>query len=579
MTERETHIDYLVKEGKVKSPEELYVDYKRSYLYHQLSRIQSQFDRKEFPQSLAYLVMVVFTYHYMDMVGRRELKEFVTSLTGWDMDKFDSLSGKSLDEKISLAIDIEHTDLPGEEKTEMEKVLGAAWQWLNLGKREEEEFQRIEEKKKNLYNQVDSPPEGERREIIEFLREKQAPRAKLNLMNLGIVPTEQCVNNCRFCVAAWKPSREERGSKRNHEKGLAKIVRQATSFAGRHKLILTVTGGEPFLEMEALEKIIAEADSRVDITTSGVWASSRQKTEEILSRVEEARSLNQNPGFHLSLQLSLDAFHQEVFRDEKGNYYQNVPLERLINIVEVIREKFPHLELVLLTKLSNYPDPLNQLILNLKDRGYVVEMKDRCYNHESQVPLVGEGGVEFRPALVKGYLSISSPGDSREISAMVFYTVVESMGKALALEGFEYPAFRKQVGEMLRGEFGQPLPILGMEVSDDGNVYPGAHSLYTWSIGNVFQEDLEEIYERLRYDPLARAMEEDPGLIVKYALEAEELPLGRESSPLAVVYRCLEKPEVRLFVTKRLLQEMPGYREIAPQLNIPSREQLLRKFK
>lgn len=572
----ETHLDYLVREDGVKPLEELYLDYRRTYLYHRLAWVQKAFDVKKFPQTLAYLVMVIYSYENMDKYGEYgRVKEFLSSQTTWELDKFSELRGKSLRKKISMAISIEYPNLSSERKAEIENMVKAAWQWLHLGKDEGEEFGKIKQRKKELYSLIGSKPDRERREIIEILREKDAPRARLELVNVGIVPTERCVNNCRFCLSAWKPSRRERNL---GEGSFEKIACEAVDFAREKNLILTVTGGEPFLEMEKLEFLIKGAGSRLDITTSGVWASSTRKAEEVLERLEDARRSNSNPEFHLSLQLSLDAFHQEVFLDEQGNYYQNVPMENILRVIETAPRKAPGIELVLLTKLSTYPDPLAQLILRLRGKGYTVELKDRLYDEGFKLPLLGQNGVTFRPALFKAYMEVASSELGVSTSILIFYTAVESMGKALALDSFEYPSFRREAEQLLKGDFDQPLPLVGIEISDDGYVYPGAHSLCTWSAGNLLEEGLDEICEKLSYDPLVRVMDSSPGLIVKLARELEDVQLENESSPLAVLYKLLERPEPRLYITKRLLQELPEYAGLAEELAIPPKDQLLQNL-
>ncbi len=578
--ETETHLEYSLHREKAKTPEELYIDYKNTYIYLILSKIQRKFDEKGFHQMLAYLVMVIFTFDYLDRTGNhRETREFL-KFTGWSLDRYSELSGKNLEDKITLAVNIEYPQLPEDEKSEIIKMVKASWKWLNLDKNETENFEKIIDEKRRLYKLIDTLHDRERLNIIEFLRENMGTETSIELMNIGIVPTELCVNNCRFCVAAWKSKPEERGKSITPE-DFKRIASEVMTFANKENLIVTVTGGEPFLELDRLEDLISRADSRIDITTSGIWASSEEKAYEVLSRIDRARKKNTNKNFHMSLQLSLDAFHQEVFHDERGNYYQNVPVEYLINIINVIHKKIPEIELVLLTKLSVYPDPLVQLILRLGENGYTVRLGEKFYKESIKIPIIEGSDIITKPALLKAYMYLVPRGTTgQEVQPiLIFYTAVESIGKASALEEFEFPGFRREVKQFLEGKFPEPLPLIGIEVSDDGLVYPGAHSLYTWSIGDVLHESLDEIYDRIKYDPLVRALNTSPYLIVKIAFEAEELELERESSPLAAVYKVLERPELRLYITKRLLQELLEYNPFIRKLRIPEKKYLLRDYK
>jgi len=348
------------------------------------------------------------------------------------------------------------------------------------------------------------------------------------------------------------------------------------SFAAEKNLIVTVTGGEPFLRLDRLIYLITNARGRLDITTSCIWAESDEKAEEILRKLDEARK--NNPAVHLSLQLSLDAFHQEVFRDELGKLTQNVPLENVLRVVK-LAEKFPEIEFVLLTKLTSYPDPLIQLLLRLKEEGYSFEIRDKLVSSDVELPVIENGEFKTLPALLKGYLFIKTPEQKELAPIQIFYTVVESMGKALALQEFEFPGFRGDVKELASGDFNKPLPIIGIEVSDDGYVYPGAHALYSWSIGNLLEEDIDAVFRRLCHDPIVKALYTDPKLIVNIVKEVEEVNFEGISSPVAAVFKLLEKPDLRLYITRRLLQEIPEYAEAVQKLKIPSREELLQNYK
>ncbi len=571
----DNYVEYMLEREKVKSLEEIYLDYKKSYLYHILAKIQRIFDEKGFHQGLAYLVMIIYTYEYMDMTGyKEELKDFLR-FTGWDLDRYAELSGKSLEEKINLAVNIDFSQLSSQEREEIKKMVMAAWKLLGLDKTPEEEIDKVVEEKRKQYFLLESLSEKERRKIVEFLAERNIGETQVNLLNIGIVPTELCPNNCRFCVAAWKASTEQRG-KAVSDEDFRRIADQVLSFAAEKNLIVTVTGGEPFLRLDRLIYLITNARGRLDITTSCIWAESDEKAEEILRKLDEARK--NNPGVHLSLQLSLDAFHQEVFRDELGKLTQNVPLENVLRVVK-LAEKFPEIEFVLLTKLTSYPDPLIQLLLRLKEDGYSFEIRDKLVSTDVELPVIENGEFKTLPALLKGYLFIKTPEQKEIAPIQIFYTVVESMGKALALQEFEFPGFRGDVKELASGDFNKPLPIIGIEVSDDGYVYPGAHALYSWSIGNLLEEDIDTVYKRLCHDPIVKALYTDPKLIVNIVKEVEEVNFEGISSPVAAIFKLLEKPDLRLYITRRLLQEIPEYAEAVQKLKIPSKEELLQNYK
>jgi MoaA/NifB/PqqE/SkfB family radical SAM enzyme len=559
MAAEEDHLEFQLKRIKPEETlEEQFVRQKQTYLFYKLAWIQEFFDRKKLAQELAFLVMMIYIYDFIDRLGMRFADRILNflSFTSWPLEKFRPLMGLNLEAKIALAVALEYPEKTQEEQEKIVELVTTAYAWLGLGREQEWEVARIARRKRWLYSLLNSEPERKRRELIERLREEGGKRAEPRLVNVGIVPTELCPNSCRFCLAAWKASCEERIGRSIGEEEFEVIADEVINFAGERGLIVTVTGGEPFLELERVLYLVRNARSRLDITTSAYWAHDIARAREILSKLSDAAVENRNEDFHFTLQVSLDAFHQEV-RFERGEFVQNVPIECVLNLLKLTREEFPQIEVVLLTKLTSYEDPLARLIKLLEKQGMKVRLTRKVTQPGVTVNLLDEErNLVAKPALLKAYLEF--PG-SKGKPVLIFYTVVESMGKASALDAFEFPGFREQVRELLKGKSDIKLPLIGIEVSDDGNVYPGAHALYAWSAGNVLEESLEEIYERLSYDPLLITLAEEPARIFEIAREVEGERIDaiamRESSPLAAAYRVLEAPWMRLYITRRLLGE------------------------
>jgi len=530
------------------SLEEIYLRDRCSYLFHKLAWIQEFFDRKKLAQELAYLVMVVYIYDYIDRLGMRFADRILRSLSflQWELERFRPLLGLNTEAKIAMAVALEYAERPPDEKEKIAELVSTAYAWLGLGK--SRSFSEAEERKRWLYTLLNSEPEKKRRELIE----DSGARTQLRLVNIGLAVTEQCPNSCTFCLSPWKPSCRERLGRELEEEEFRVIADEVIGFADSRGLILTLTGGEPFLEMERLKYILRHARTRTDLTTSAWWARNESRAKSTLEEVLAAASENRSEGFRLTLQLSLDAFHQEV-RFERGEFVEHVPLQAVANVLKLAIEEFQELEVVLLTKLTCYHDPLARLIRLMENMGYSVKLENASVEQGIQVSTGVPGkGILQAPALLRGYLNF---GKAKPV--LVFYTLVESMGRAMLMEEFEYPSLRAQVEELLSGRSFR-LPLTGIEVSDDGNVYPGAHAMYTWSAGNVLEEGLEEIVSRLERDPLVHALAEQPQELVKLAEEVEPKVrevLKKASSPLAALYMLFETPWLRLYLTRRLLGE------------------------
>ena len=555
----EDHLEFQLKQvNPDETLEEQFVRQKQTYLFYKLAWIQEFFDKKKLAQELAFLVMVIYIYDFIDRLGLRFADRILNflSFTGWPLEKFRPLLGLKLEAKIAMAVALEYPERTQEQQEKIVELVTTAYSWLGLGREQEWDIAGVVKRKRWLYSLLDSEPEKKRREIIEKLREENGRKVELNLVNIGIVPTELCPNRCRFCLAAWKASCEERIGRNLSEEEFQIIADEVINFAGERGLIVTVTGGEPFLELERVLYLLRHARSRVDITTSAYWARDVERAREILAKLREAAKENRNEDFKYTLQVSLDAFHQEVFF-EKGEFVQNVPIECVLNLLKLTQEEFTDIEVVLLTKLTSYEDPLARLIKLLEKQGMKVRLTRKVTQPGVTVNLLDEEkNLVTKPALLRAYLEFEGKEGK---PVLVFYTVVESMGKASALDTFEFPGFREQVRELLKGKSDIKLPLIGLEVSDDGNVYPGAHALYAWKAGNLLEEGLEEIYERLCYDPLIVTLAEEPAKIFEIAREVEGDKIDKiaegESSPLAAAYRILEAPWMRLYITRRLLGE------------------------
>ncbi len=557
--EEKTHLDVLIEQASEESLKDRFLKNKIVFLIDRLAKIQEEIDKKNIDQNYGYLAMMLYVFRYIKREVGVDLADDVfkaLSFTNWNFDIYrDMLNAKSDEEEIDILAE----NFIKEEKFNIEKevlksIIRDTWRDLMLERDFEfdKEVEKIRNYKKKLYMLLDSDVENERRKIIEFLKEKKVFKVDLKLMNIGIVPTERCVNNCRFCLVDWKPSLEERNVSISDD-DFMKIADEVIRFASKHGLIVTITGGEPFLALDRILYILKKAKTRVDITTSAYWADTKDKASEIISKLIKAAKKNKNPKFWFTLQISLDAFHQEVYRSN-GEFKENVPLKNIANIIELSQKKFRELEVVLLTKYTRYQDPIVYLIKELEKRGLKPRITRKIYDKNFKISVYENGEFKLYPALMRAYMKL---GMGREI--LIFYTAVESIGKASILHEFEFPYFKKRVKDFFEGKTQEKLPVIGFEVSDDGNVYPGAHAIFTYKIGNVLDSSLDEIFEFACYDPLIIFLSFDPKKIIDLAVEVEkglEILKEKASSPFVAVYKILERPSMRLYITKRLIETM-----------------------
>jgi hypothetical protein len=560
----ETHLEFMLKNSRKKSLKERYIEAKATFLGEVLSKVQEDVDRQGINQDIAFLTMMLYL---QDFIVREMGKGYAEDIyahfafTGWPFQAYAPLLDvESPEEKVKKAVDI-FVEL---ERDRIRKDAGGyirnevihMWNRLALGSKPavEASVKKVVEEKKRLYNRIGSKADLERRELVKRLADSGADKTELQLLNIGIIPTELCPSSCRFCLSPWKSRTEERLGKPLDDKEFMKMADEAVGFANGRGLIITITGGEPLMEMERVLYIISIAKTRVELTTSGFWARSREDTRRVLDALETAAKSNSSRNFGFSLQLSVDFFHQEVKRGKNGELIEGIPIENLANIVESVLTEYD-LELCLLPKYTRYEDPLVFLFLELENRGLKPRMSRKYYDPRLRVSVQGvNGGLVDKAALLKGYISF----DSTDKEVFLLYTAVEGIGSAAVMEPFEFPAFKTRTLEFLDHEESQEkFPITGLEVSDDGNVYPGAHALYSWCLGNLLETSFKEIVRNMEYDPLVRALAENPAAIKNEALRIEPSLRGeleKSSSPLVALYRILEDDVMRLKITRKLAE-------------------------
>lgn len=115
----------------------------------------------------------------------------------------------------------------------------------------------------------------------------------MNLDNLIIKPTTisllttyQCTASCRNCCFKCNPSYTIRMTLEQ----MRNYVDQCLSYYGDSIKVLVLTGGECFLLGEDLYSIIEYASNRgliVRVVTNGYWATSLEKTHEVLNRLRQ----------------------------------------------------------------------------------------------------------------------------------------------------------------------------------------------------------------------------------------------------------------------------------------------------
>lgn len=145
------------------------------------------------------------------------------------------------------------------------------------------------------------------------------PRAAVGpafLENVGLMMTYRCQVACRHCIVEAGPHRTER----MHSAEALDWIAQIAGFEGDRVRFLSLTGGEPFVDLTSLRSVSNHAAGlglTVSASTNGYWAESPRRAVEVLESL---------PKVHL-VAISCDAYH-----------LVSIPFERVRNAALAARE-------------------------------------------------------------------------------------------------------------------------------------------------------------------------------------------------------------------------------------------------
>ena len=136
------------------------------------------------------------------------------------------------------------------------------------------------------------------------------------LRNIGLFMTYHCQAACSHCIVRAGPDRHEAVNLEN----AYEWIRQASAYRNHYVWVLSLTGGEPFSNLNQLRKVMefaAACKLYVSAVTNGFWATSGEIAKRVLASLPEICFLS----------ISTDVYHQEY-----------VPFERAKNAIRAAQE-------------------------------------------------------------------------------------------------------------------------------------------------------------------------------------------------------------------------------------------------
>jgi MoaA/NifB/PqqE/SkfB family radical SAM enzyme len=145
-------------------------------------------------------------------------------------------------------------------------------------------------------------------------------------VQLVLMVTARCNASCTHCSTSCGPSRTEHLS----FDSIQSVIDQAAALSSGRQLEISITGGEPFLNLDQLRETIRYGSDRgafMTCVSNGYWASSPEKALKILRQMQEA-------GLKL-IAISTSRFHEEFIK--RRRVYHALSAARAIGLECVMK--------------------------------------------------------------------------------------------------------------------------------------------------------------------------------------------------------------------------------------------------
>lgn len=136
------------------------------------------------------------------------------------------------------------------------------------------------------------------------------------LRNVGFIMTYKCQVACPHCIIEAGPHRKEEMLVSH----ALNWIQQIANYRNRYIKVLSLTGGEPFYNIDSLKKIATFGEAHgllVSVITNAFWAFTKEEAIKILKELPAIKMLA----------ISTDRYHQE-----------SIPFERVKNAISAAKE-------------------------------------------------------------------------------------------------------------------------------------------------------------------------------------------------------------------------------------------------
>ncbi|MFH1791904.1 MAG: hypothetical protein ABH885_08005, partial [Candidatus Omnitrophota bacterium] len=554
-----------------------HVRFHANYCGHRLSEINQMIKDEEHGIRL-FLPMLYIAEYIETKVGIRYAKDF------FDCCKFEGMIQQTIEMLLGIAGRDERIDrvfrglrgMHGLKRAVSRARLLELWQKI----RQEEDLRAKNRALLNIHAYNHGPEglakEAERKKlVITYLDSVKAPeRVPFRFETLGVSPTYACGRNCRHCQIVRPPGARPALSSADERH---RIYDEAISYATEEKpQLFVISGGEPI--GKALDDVCyilrhsgpvyeyLPKKSAVAVTTNAFFAKDMDETERVLKKLHDAFKEATGGGKKLSIQVSMDSFHQEVLLAKDGSLKERIPIANIVNVMQCVREKFPDIHVRLIGRYGWNADMLEtMLIREFKRRKYNVysgtgnikietgrllypdgRYREKRFSHES---------IYF---IEKETAPAPEPQPGKFVQFEYYATFINALGYGENMHPFEHAIeVENQMASAMNDPARYENPVDDIGVDGNGDIFiDGSLLTGLWPVGNV-REGIGNVVGRAEADPLVIFYRNDPKRLVDWIREA--LPyyfdrtLVRAPHISAALHKIMRSPAMRYYLTKRAI--------------------------
>lgn len=387
-----------------------------------------------------------------------------------------------------------------------------------------------------------SDPQPVRDRILRQVRIRHEGTEEFsNRPSVYVFPTRFCPVGCTFCYFASPMGKQKTRENAFDDEGTEKFIAftQDANPAG----IVVSGGGDPFVELDKVVKIVSEARAdKITLVTSAFWARSPDKVKEVLRRLSEAVKRNPHAP-EVILRLSIDEFHKI-----------RVPLKCHANIIKAFSEEYLGQE------------KFRLMVHSLRGDGAMTELEGLLQSSDYGLPVTSRGDVdEISSEIV---LDNGLQVKVRRVDIFNANQEIDLNNITLPQVDANFRAFaRKNTYKATRGDgrimMGIQTNARGEDALDFLINYDGLMEVWASSMpdnrSNMYEETYGEFREKALTDVITLA-ELEKGIQYVKDLVYEVNPIAMDRAiainiPDWFSRLAFEESKTRLYVSVRILQD------------------------